>query len=267
MEQDIYLILLASLIILLPLAASRNTVVPAMAFLVFILLSLPLYFGINCWTGLALIVVITLLALTVWLAKKKGVFTLDGQVELKRWRLIARPLALLFIPINIYLGHTFLLYLLGILSIIFIVTDLYRLFSKKELSLFFKKAEFQRFSSMTSFVVAIFIVFLLFKENVAYLCLVFIIFGDMAAKFMGLKYGRTKIIQSRTLEGSLGFLTGCLLAGYILMLIFDFRFSYLVIGAACATLAELFSFGMDDNFTVGILTGVCLTALQYFQVL
>ncbi|MFO7852177.1 MAG: hypothetical protein ACQERS_09315 [Bacteroidota bacterium] len=120
---------------------------------------------------------------------------------------------------------------------------------------------------MTSFVVAIFIVFLLFKENVAYLCLVFIIFGDMAAKFMGLKYGRIKIIQSRTLESSLGFLTGCLLAGYILMLIFGFRFSYLVIGAACATLAELFSFDMNDNFTVGILTGGCLAALQYFQVL
>ncbi|MBN1388072.1 MAG: hypothetical protein JW965_06460 [Bacteroidales bacterium] len=267
MEQDIYLILVAGLVILLPLAAARNLLVPAMIFLAFMLIALPLYFGINIRTGIVFIVLLILLVLSVRAANRKGIFTIDGHVESKKWRIIARPLALLFIPINIYLGHTFLLYLLGILSIIFILTDLYRLFSRKELSLFFKKTEFQRFSSMTSFLVAVFIVFLLFREEVANLCLTFIIFGDMAAKFMGLKYGRTRIIQTRTLEGSLGFLTGCIFAGYILMLIFDFRFSYLLIGALCATLAELFSFSMDDNFTVGILTGGCLAALQYFQVL
>ncbi|MFO7852178.1 MAG: hypothetical protein ACQERS_09310 [Bacteroidota bacterium] len=76
MEQDVYLILVASLLILLPLVASRNAVVPAMAFLVFILLSLPLYFGINRWTGLVFIVVIALLALTAWLAKRKGTIRL-----------------------------------------------------------------------------------------------------------------------------------------------------------------------------------------------
>ena len=259
--------LVTALIIILPMIATRNVLVPAMIFLFFMLIALPLYFGINIRTGIVFALILILLALSARAAERKGIFTIDGHVELKKWRIVARPLALLFIPINIYLGHPFLLYLLGILSIIFILTDLYRLFSKKELSLFFKKAEFQRFSSMTSFLVAIFIVFLIFKEYVAYLCLVFIIFGDMAAKLIGLKYGRRVIIHNRTLEGSLGFLTGCIFAGYILMLIFGFSFTYLMIGALCATLAELFSFSMDDNFTVGILTGGCLAALQYFQVL
>jgi len=267
MEQDIQLILVSTLLILLPAVAARNLLVPAMVFFLFMLITLPLFFGINIWTVIVFFVLLALLALTIFLAKRKGVFTLESSVELKKWRIIARPFALLFIPINIYLGHTFLLYLLGILSIIFILTDLYRLLSRQELSLFFKKTEVQRFSSMTSFAVAIFIVFLIFHEEVAYLCLAFIIFGDMAAKLIGLKYGRTKIINTRTLEGSLGFLTGCIFAGYILLVIFDFRFSYLVIGALCATLSELFSFSMDDNFTVGILTGGCLAALQYFQVI
>ncbi len=267
MEQHIHLILVTALIILLSLAATRNVLVPAMTILIFMLITIPLYFGVNIIILVVFIVLLALLALTIWMAKSKQVFTLDSRVELKKWRIIARPLALLFIPINIYLGHTFLLYLLGILSIIFILTDLYRVFSRKELALFFKKTEFQRFSSMTSFLVAIFIVFLIFPEEVACLCLAFIIFGDMAAKLIGLKYGKTRIIHTRTLEGSLGFLTGCIFAGYVLMLIFDFRFSCLLIGALCATLAELFSFGMDDNFTVGILTGGCLIALEYFQVL
>jgi dolichol kinase len=41
----------------------------------------------------------------------------------------------------------------------------------------------------------------------------------------------------------------------------------LLIGAVFATLAELFSINLDDNFTVGILTGGCLDALIYFQVI
>jgi len=267
MEQHIHLILVSILIILLTSAAAKNMLVTGMVFLIFMLITLPLYFGINIWIIILFIISFALLVLIISLAKRKRIFTLDDRVELKKWRIIARPLALLFIPINIFLGHTFLLYLVGILSIIFILTDLYRLFSRKELSLIFKKTEFQKFSSMTSFLVAIFIVFLIFPEEVAYLCLAFIIFGDMAAKLIGLKYGKTRIIQTRTLEGSLGFLTGCILAGYILILLFGFSFSYLMIGALCATMAELFSFSMDDNFTVGIITGGCLAALQYFQVL
>jgi dolichol kinase len=107
----------------------------------------------------------------------------------------------------------------------------------------------------------------LFPEKVAYLCLAFITFGDMASKFFGLKYGRNKLIHTRTLEGSLGFLTGCIFSGYILLVLFDIRFSWLIVGALCATLSELFSFRVDDNFTVSILSGSCLIALQYFNVI
>jgi dolichol kinase len=267
MEQYIHFILVSILIIALPLVAARNLLVPAMTFFTFMLITLPLYFGISLWTLIADGVLFALLVLSFREAATKGIFVLDSSIELKKWRIIARPFALLFIPINISLGHRFLLYLLGILSMSFILIDLYRLIFRHHLSLLFKKTEIQRFSSMTSFVVAIFIVFLLFPEKVAYLCLVFIIFGDMASKFMGLKYGRNKLIHTRTLEGSLGFLTGCFFSGYILLAIFDISFSCLVAGALCATLSELFSFSLDDNFTVSILTGACLVALQYFQVI
>ena len=267
MEQNIQLILVSILIILLPLLASRDVLVPAVVFLAFSLIVLPLYFGINIITIIAFAVLAALYSLSVWLSKRRGIFKLESDRELKRWRIIARPLALLFIPINVYLGHRFLIYLLGALSSIFILIDLYRLVFRHNLALLFKKAEIQRFSSMTSYIVAIFIVFLIFPVNLAYLCLVFITIGDMGSKFIGMKYGRKKLIQSRTLEGSLGFLTGCIFSGYILILIFDIGFYFLLIGAVCATLSELFSFSLDDNFTVSILTGTCLYALQYFQVI
>jgi hypothetical protein len=40
----------------------------------------------------------------------------------------------------------------------------------------------------------------------------------------------------------------------------------LLAGVFIATLAEIFSFRVDDNFTVGILTGAGLTALAYFNI-
>jgi len=89
----------------------------------------------------------------------------------------------------------------------------------------------------------------------------------MAGKLTGIRFGRTKIIQERTFEGLLGFLTGCYYAGFVIYFIFSIEFAYMLIGAVVADLAELFSFNLDDNFTVGILTGACLEALVYFQVI
>jgi dolichol kinase len=267
MEQHINIIIVSALLILLPLLAARNALVPILIISLFAIIALPLYWGMDTLVLFACIILLAVLIISLRIARKKGVFLLDSTMELKKWRIIARPFALLFIPIDIYAGHTFLLYLLGGLSVTFILTDLYRLIFKQKLPQFFKKTETRRFSSMTSFLVAIFIGFLLFPENIAYLCLAFITFGDMAGKLTGLKYGRKKLIHSRTLAGSLGFLTGCLFSGYVLLLMLDIRFSWLMIGAVCATLSELFSFSLDDNFTVTILTGTCLVALQYFQVI
>jgi dolichol kinase len=89
----------------------------------------------------------------------------------------------------------------------------------------------------------------------------------MAAKMTGLRFGRIRIIQDKTLEGSLAFLAGCLYTGFILSTLLNIEFSYLIIGACVASVVELFSYHMDDNFTVGILTGGCLMALKYFQVI
>jgi dolichol kinase len=267
MGADLHIWLVLAMLVIFPAIASRDIFMPALFVFSFLVILLPVRYGAGRWALLLAGICLLVLAVAVAVARRKSVFSIDTKIELKWWRIFARPFALLFIPINIYLGNRFLLYLLGILAIIFICTDLFRLFSRRPLSLFFKKTEIQRFSSMTSFLVAVFIVFLLFPPEVAYLCLGFIIFGDIVAKFTGIKYGRIKIIHDRTLEGSLGFLTGCIYIGFILCSIYDIGFGHLLFGSLCATLAELLSFNMDDNFTVGILTGGCLMALRYFQVI
>lgn len=233
----------------------------------FLVITVPLLYALSFWPVLASAIALVVLVMGILLAWKRKLFVMEKSLETKRWRVAARPFAMLFIPIEIYAGHRFLLYLMGVVSMIFIGIDLYRLITRRQMSIIFKKKEFQRFSSMTSFMVATFIVFLLFPSEIVYLCLAFIIFGDMSAKLIGLRFGRTRIIHEKTLEGSLGFLSGCLYSGFILCTLFQIGFPYLVIGALFATFTELFSYHMDDNFTVGILTGGCLQALEFFQVI
>lgn len=190
----------------------------------------------------------------------------QGHDELKWWRIISRPLAMLFVPVREVLGKRFLLYLIGIVALLSIAADLYRIFSKNNLPALYKKSESKRFSSMTAFLVAIFIVFLLFQKEVSYLCLSFIIFGDMAGKLAGVRFGKIKIFHHRTLEGSLAFLAGALISGFIICLLFDIPYALLLTGALVAALTELFSFSLDDNFTVGLVTGGFLEALNYFGI-
>ena len=168
METDWQLVLVLFLLVLLPAISTRNFLVPGMVIASFLVLVLPIIYGLSTWVIVFAGISMTLLILAVYFIRKKQIFRIEPKVELKTWRIIARPFALLFIPVNTCFGHRFLLYLLGILSIIFISADLYRLFTRRSFSMFFKKEEIQRFSSMTSFMVAIFIVFLLFPAHVAY---------------------------------------------------------------------------------------------------
>jgi len=267
MTDTSHILIISSLLVLSSAISSRTLKVPLLVLCSFTAIILPFIYGLSFCifliAGLSLLIFLVLTCIYY----RKELFKLDSSHEIKWWRIFARPFALLFIPIDIKFGHKFLLYLLGILCIIFISSDLYRLFSKKHLPAFYKKSEIHRFSSMTSFLVAIFIMFLLFRQGIAYLCLTFVLFGDMAGKLFGLKFGRNKIFQQRTLEGSLGFLTGSLYFGFIICSIFQINFSYLLIGAFCATIFELFSYNFDDNFTVGVLTGGCLEALVFFNVI
>lgn len=267
MEPIYQLTVIACLLVIAAAVSTRSIVVPLLVLLSFMAIILPIRYGLSSWSVLSSSSAIILFFTVFFLWGRRMTLKKDKSIEMKWWRIYARPLALVFIPFRICLGHRSLLYFLGGLCIIFIGTDLYRILAGRKMSFAFKKEEFRRFSSMTSFLVAVFIVFLIFPPEVSYLCLTFIIFGDVTAKFTGMGFGKTGIIHGKTLEGSLGFLSGCLFTGFVVSSIFQIPFGYLIIGAFCATIVELFSHHVDDNFTVGIITGGCLQALIYFKIL
>jgi dolichol kinase len=192
------------------------------------------------------------------------VFVLDTEIEMKWWRVIARPFALLLIPIDFALGRTILLFIMGGIGVILIGTDIFRMLTRYQLQQLFKKKEIKRFSSMTSFVVAVFIIFLVFRGIIPFLGLAYITIGDMFSKIIGIKFGKHRLLRDRTLEGSLGFLAGSFMAGWVIHTLLPVPLYATLAGPVFATAVELFSMDLDDNFTVGIVTSGFLFSLHYF---
>jgi glycerol-3-phosphate acyltransferase PlsY len=111
--------------------------------------------------------------------------------------------------------------------------------------------------------ITIFLLFMLFEKSVAAAAAVFLIFGDLCAKFYGIYFGRTRIFE-KTLEGSLAFFTASLLAAYVISHLVPLPFFICLTGAVAAAVIELLPLGVNDNFSVGILSGAVMSVFSLF---
>lgn len=251
-------------------AASRNGDLTGLGAFGFLSVVTPLESGLGAPGIVPWLLALFLFAMSVWNCLRNRVFVFRTQKEQKWWRVIVRPLALLFIPIDLLFRRPPLLYLLGVLCLLFAGMDLARLLSRRQpapLRLLFKRSEQKRFSSMTSFLVAIFLVFLVFPGSLPYFCLGFITLGDMFGKVVGLRFGRRLLLGGRTLEGTLAFAAGSFMCAWVLHLALPappLPLYAVVAGPLFAAGVELFSGRLDDNFTVGVVSGAFLYALRFF---
>lgn len=257
----VYIMLAASAV----LAAASTRSIPASLLLFFSFgLILTTLQQIPLWAGA---VSLMMLVPSFLLVKREQRKTDTSHTEQKLWRIILRPFAVLFIPIEIHFGTRLVLTLIGLLLLTAVITDIVRMFSSVNMDRLFKKGERKKFSSVTAFLLTCFILFLVFSPPISYLSLVFFSIGDLFGKLIGLRCGRIRLINHRTLEGSLGFVLGSLYAGYVIYVLLPFPEVYLFAGAAAAALVELFSKDVDDNLTVGICTAVILQAVNCFFLL
>jgi len=186
------------------------------------------------------------------------------------WRLFLRPLAVLFIPILYFAGEKTALLLIGSVTLLFLVLDLVRLASRRvnvfffeSIKAVFKAKEYKKFSSMTIFLMAVFLTVLLVEKKLAALAVLFLVFGDFFSKILGLSFGRTKVFQ-KTLEGSLAHLCACLAAAYFFTRIEPVALPVWLAGAAAASAAEVLPLGVDDNFSVALISAAVMSAVSFF---
>lgn len=186
------------------------------------------------------------------------------------WRLYLRPLAVLLIINYMKTDKKDTLTLIGIIVLFFLLLDLMRLISKrinifffKNIKILYKSKEYKKFSSITIFLFAIFLTVLLFEQAIATMAVSYLIFGDFFSKFFGLHFGRRKIFE-KSLEGSLAHLNACLLSGYIFLHFISLPIPIYLTGAFVASAAECLPMGVDDNFSVALLSASTMYVFHLF---
>lgn len=218
----------------------------------------------------SLIIITYLFALAIYNIIKFNLYTIDYEnyPDFRLWRTLLRPAAMAFPILSFFISKSSLITLIGTVLVIFFITDVVRILHKRVGRFFlhdirrsitiYKDKEQVRISSMTLFLLGCFLSFLLFERTIAFCTMVFLIFGDLSAKMLGLAYGKHKLFN-KTLEGSLAHLLACLVLGYILHLFVYMPTSLIFVGAFVATIVEVLPFNIDDNLSVPVITGAILT--------
>ena len=198
----------------------------------------------------------------------------DEDFRTRWWRVVTRPFAFLFIFFYLIFDQLFALIFLGSVACIFILLDLIRIFHEKSDKVIIEKAkkiyrkeERKTFSSMTVFLVSLFISILLFEKDIAIAATTFLVFGDTFGKIFGLAFGKKWIIKNRkSIEGTLAYIGAMLIFGYILFTSLNISFWILLIGCLTAPLVELLSIRpVNDNLTVPLISGVTMTVALLIQ--
>lgn len=187
-------------------------------------------------------------------------------------RVLLRPAALAFPILYLFVPKPVMVALVGAVTLVFVLFDVARLASPgfdaavlARFPSFFRERERQRFSSATLFLLGTFLAIFLFPKAQATLAIIFVTIGDLFAKYAGLEHGRTRIF-SKTAEGSLAYFVSCAVAGFVWSHFVVLAPAAYLLGAAVASLTELAPLGLDDNFTVPLLSGAVMTLPAFFGV-
>ncbi len=110
------------------------------------------------------------------------------------------------------------------------------------------------------YLVSCLVVILLFDKRVASASILVLAIADPLSAIIGSKWGR-RPLYGKSVEGTSVFF----FASLLVLACFSFTWPGLVLTAAAATAAELFSSRfVDDNFTIPIVTALALTVLARF---
>ena len=189
--------------------------------------------------------------------------------EIKIARKILRSGGVIFPLVYFLFSKQITLTVTFAIGLFFIVLEILRfrlpaLNNSRISKLFLKKEENKKISGIVLFVISVYLTVLLFPRRIAIISLLFLIFGDMAAELVGLKFGRIKILGGKTIEGSLSCFVTCLIIGYFLMNTLEISFPLIIIGSLAATFIELIPLKIarikiDDNLSMALFTALIMT--------
>jgi dolichol kinase len=122
-------------------------------------------------------------------------------------------------------------------------------------------------NSSTWYMTALVFLALTHNKIVASLGVIILAIGDPAAGWFGRAFGRTKLVGSRSLEGTLAFILFAAPASFLVLFLFHPEVSLsnaiaiAVVASIAGAMAELFAARWDDNFLVPVAAGTAALAL------
>lgn len=129
-----------------------------------------------------------------------------------------------------------------------------------------KREELRDLSGTTYALMGCAIIMITMPKTVGITAILFNIFGDLFATIIGIRFGKTKILGEKTLEGSVA----CFLSQIAVVAWSNWKLGLPwfvgIIGAIFGTVAELVpirvhNFKINDNLTIPILSGVVMWLL------
>lgn len=129
-----------------------------------------------------------------------------------------------------------------------------------------RKYEYNAVSGMTYLYFGVAFLLLIGNVHIVTLTLLFLAFGDPIASFFGIRYGKDRILASKTLQGTMAAFVVCSVISLIYYYFNNLMTERLLIVAPISgligALAELLPIGkLDDNFTFPVVCAVLLVIL------
>ncbi|MFV0626298.1 MAG: diacylglycerol/polyprenol kinase family protein [Alphaproteobacteria bacterium] len=119
-----------------------------------------------------------------------------------------------------------------------------------------------RFSGSVFVLLASLLSVILFTKEIAAFSVYIMLISDTAAALFGKAFGKTKIYDKKSLEGSLAFFTSAIISSMFLDKLIPFSYS-VILACLLATILEIYSkkLKLDDNLSVTLTVGIILTLL------
>jgi diacylglycerol kinase (CTP) len=129
-----------------------------------------------------------------------------------------------------------------------------------------RQHEFSSISGTSYLLVGTMFLLLFRDRHIVTLTLLFLAFGDPIASFCGIRYGKDKILNNKTLQGTMAAFAVCTVVAAIYYYFNNLMIERLLIVAPLSgligALAELLPIGkLDDNLTFPVLCSILLSVL------
>ncbi len=121
---------------------------------------------------------------------------------------------------------------------------------------FIRQNEANKLTGMVPYVLGIGLTLFFYQIGTATAAILFLACGDVMATTVGERFGKTKIVGEKSLEGTLAFVAAAILSGVLLNLaVVPLPFGLLLAGAMVAAGVELLPLPVNDNLTIPVISG------------